>query len=120
MVRYLTKVEAHRLLGELLDHLRDMVEFSLNTELRQSNVTGLKWAAIDLGRRMIVINAEDLKNGNDHGVPLNDTAVEIIQTPNRKTPNACFHLQRRTHNTMQYQNIQKRLKKSRDKRVQMA
>ena len=78
-VRFLTRTEADRLLGELPGHLRDMVEFSLHTGLRQANVTQLRWANVDMVRRMVIVNSDEFKNGNDHSVPLNDIAAEVIR-----------------------------------------
>jgi len=79
-IRWLTEQEAGRLIDELPDHLAVMVQFSLHTGLRKSNVTGLQWSQIDMGRRLLYIDGEDFKNGNDHAIPLNDAAVEAIRS----------------------------------------
>jgi integrase len=78
-VRWLTRPEADRLLSELPEHLRDMVEFSLHTGLRQANVTGLTWQAVDMVNRVAYVAAEDFKNGSDHAIPLNDIAMAVIR-----------------------------------------
>jgi integrase len=77
-IRYLRRDEANRLLKELPNHLKDMVEFSLHTGLRQSNVMGLRWDQVDMRAKMVIVSAEDFKNGRDHSVPLNDIAIDII------------------------------------------
>ena len=54
-IRWLTPEEAQRLLAELPDHLRAMAGFSLETGLRQANVTGLQWSQVDVTRRFLVL-----------------------------------------------------------------
>lgn len=51
-VRYLTAEQACLLIQELPEHLADIVQFSLSTGLRRSNVTGLEWSQVDLQRRV--------------------------------------------------------------------
>jgi len=51
-IRWLTQIEATRLLEELPDHLEQMARFSLATGLREANVTGLEWTQVDLDRRV--------------------------------------------------------------------
>lgn len=77
-VRWLTQQEAQRLLEELPEHLAAMAQFSLHTGLRKSNVTGLRWSQIDMAQRLVYIDGDDFKNGNDHAMPLNDAAVEAV------------------------------------------
>lgn len=50
-VRWIMPEQVKTLLAELPPHQHDIVLFALATGLRQSNVTGLKWAQIDLQRR---------------------------------------------------------------------
>ena len=78
-VRFLTENELGRLMKELPPHLQSMVEFSIMTGLRQANVAFLKWANVDLQRRMVWIDASEYKNKRMHGVPLNDRAAEVIE-----------------------------------------
>ena len=77
-IRYLSRLDAQRLLNELPEHLAAMVEFSLHTGLRQANVTGLKWENVDIPNRMLIVNPEDFKNGQVHSVPLNQTAISVL------------------------------------------
>jgi integrase len=79
VIRFLTKDQAVRLLDELPEHLSDMVEFSLLTGLRKSNVTGLTWSTVDLGRRMAWVESIQSKNGESFAVPLNDEAISVIR-----------------------------------------
>ena len=49
-VRWLTPEQAVALIAALPEHLAAMVEFSLATGLRQSNVAFLEWTEVDLER----------------------------------------------------------------------
>jgi integrase len=77
-VRYLTPEEARRLLDELPDHLRPVVEFALATGLRMSNITGLQWSWIDMERRHASIPGRVMKNGQPLPLPLNDIAMGVL------------------------------------------
>jgi integrase len=78
-VRWLKADEVARLLDALPEHLRPMAALSFATGLRQSNVKDLKWSQVDLARRVIQIDGDEMKNSNAHGIPLSDAAVEIIR-----------------------------------------
>ncbi|WP_418251432.1 tyrosine-type recombinase/integrase [Granulosicoccus antarcticus] len=77
-VRWITQDQARTLLSELPTHLADMAEFSLNTGLRQSNVSYLKWDQISLERQLAWIHAEDSKNSKALTVPLNRGAMSVL------------------------------------------
>ena len=51
--------------------------------LRQRNVLELKWEQIDIQRRTAWINADQTKGGQAIGVPLNQTAIHILQQQKR-------------------------------------
>jgi len=78
-IRSLTGEEFYRLLGHLPEHLADMALFSVATGLRQGNVRTLEWNQIDLVQKHAWISAAQHKNGRPHAVPLNDTAVAVLQ-----------------------------------------
>ncbi|PHV12072.1 tyrosine-type recombinase/integrase [Chitinimonas sp. BJB300] len=78
-IRSLTKEKAQLLIKELPDHQRLIVLFALATGLRQGNVLGMTWEKVDLERRIAWVEAEDFKNGNDHSIPLNDTALAVLR-----------------------------------------
>lgn len=78
-IRWLTQVEAERLLGELPDHLADMARFSLETGLRRSNVTGLQWSQVDIVRRVAWIHPDQAKAKKAITVPLSDTAIAVLR-----------------------------------------
>ena len=79
-VRWLTENEAHRLILALRPHIADMALFSLETGLRESNVTLLRWEQVDLSQRLVYIEGDDiLKSDKAFVVPLSDTAIEVIK-----------------------------------------
>lgn len=79
-VRWLSREEAGRLLPLLPEHMRMLAEFSLETGLRRSNVTGLEWSQVDLVRRAAWIHPDQAKAGKAIAVPLSARAVEIIRS----------------------------------------
>ncbi|ESS71257.1 integrase Int [Methyloglobulus morosus KoM1] len=56
-----------------------MVRFSLETGLRQANVTGLQWTQVDLVRRCAWIHPDQAKARRAISVPLSKTAVVILR-----------------------------------------
>jgi integrase len=78
-IRWITKEEAHRLIKELPSHLQAMVSFSLETGLRQANVTGLQWSQVDLTRRCAWIHPDQAKARRAITVPLSKAAIVIIR-----------------------------------------
>jgi len=87
-IRWLTPAEAERLLAELPAHLADMARFSLETGLRRSNVTGLRWSQVDLARRVAWIHPDQAKARKAITVPLSDTAIAVLrrQRANPRAP----------------------------------
>ena len=78
-IRWLTREEAARLIAVLPEHLAPMVRFSLETGLRQANVTGLRWAQVDLVRKCAWIHADQAKARKPIPVPLSAEAVEVVR-----------------------------------------
>jgi integrase len=89
-VRWITPEQAQALLAELPEHQREMVLFALATGLRQGNVTGLCWSQIDLARRTAWVHGEDVKNGDDLHVSLNDLAMNVLWRQQGKHPERVF------------------------------
>jgi integrase len=77
-VRWLTRIEADRLLKELPAHLEAMARFTLETGLRESNVVNLQWSQIDMTRRCAWIHAENSKSGKAIPVSLSKEACRLI------------------------------------------
>jgi integrase len=59
-------------------------------QLRQSNVTGLRWAQLDLDRKTGWIAADDAKGGEDIHISLSDLAVEVLARQRGKHPERVF------------------------------
>jgi len=89
-IRWLTREEAERLLKELPAHLIAMVRFSLETGLRQSNVTGLLWSQVDLERKVAWIHPDQAKARKAIGIPLSDSAVSVLKSQIGKHPTHVF------------------------------
>jgi integrase len=77
-VRWITPEQATTLLAELPRHQRDITLFALATGLRQGNVTGLKWAQIDLIRQTAWIPAEEAKGDEDIHISLSELAIKVL------------------------------------------
>jgi integrase len=56
--------------------VKPIVELALQTAMRQSELTGLRWDNVDLTRRVAVLAMT--KNGERRAVPLSTRAVEIL------------------------------------------
>ncbi|MGJ0486641.1 MAG: tyrosine-type recombinase/integrase [Methylomicrobium sp.] len=76
--------EEKRLISELPKHLQDMVNFALNTGLRESELTQLKWSEEKPKLGIFVLSGERTKNGEDRIIPLNSIAIAIIDAQRGK------------------------------------
>ena len=77
-VRWITPDEAQRLIAALPAHLAAMAEFSLQTGLRQKNVSYLKWDQVSMERQTAWFHADEMKNGKTLAVPLNKLAMRVL------------------------------------------
>jgi integrase len=74
--------------SKLIEHtnkqlLKDVFTFAAATGLRSGEIQNLKWQNVDLPRRQIsIVNSEEFttKSGKSRVVPLNDTAITVLQT----------------------------------------
>ncbi|EFN9290341.1 site-specific integrase [Escherichia coli] len=78
-IRWLTEEESKRLFAEIAPHFFPVVMFAITTGLRRSNVTDLEWSQVDLDKKMAWIHPDETKAGNAIGVPLNETACQILR-----------------------------------------
>ncbi len=92
-IRSLSPDEWAQLLSELPPHLADMAIFSVATGLRQANVKNLCWHQISLERKHLWIAATDHKNGIALSVPLNATALEVLNRLQGQHPTHVFTYQ---------------------------
>lgn len=85
-IRWLKKEEYLSLLTVLPDYLKPMVQFSVATGLRQSNVKLLTWEQIDLKRAIAWIHPDQSKSGEPIGVPFNKEALNAVKGQLNKDP----------------------------------
>lgn len=78
-VRWLSHQEAKKLLSELPEHLKAMATFTLETGLRQANVTGLTWQQVNIDRQCAWIHPDQAKARKAIAVPLSPGAIDIIK-----------------------------------------
>ncbi|WP_245911081.1 tyrosine-type recombinase/integrase [Neisseria iguanae] len=79
-IRWLKPEEAQRLIDAAKPrYFADLIIFSLNTGLRQTNVLGLKWNQVDLERRICWYHPDEMKAGKALGVVLNEAAVSVLE-----------------------------------------
>ena len=64
--------------GDLLDHLRPLVQVALNTGLRRGELLGLTWGAVDFPGKMLTVTAATAKSGHTRRVPLNREALDTL------------------------------------------
>jgi integrase len=79
VIRFISREEAEKLLGELPEHQARMVIFALETGLRKSNVTQLRWKQVDLPRRIAWVNPDEAKESKGIAVPLSAAAVALLE-----------------------------------------
>lgn len=93
-VRFLAPDEERRLLealdaklGTLEDELRPVVLAALLSGMRRSELVGLRWSAVDLGRRTLTLTRT--KSNRVRRVPVNDALAALLETlPGPRTPDA--------------------------------
>ena len=99
-IRWITKEEAAQLLEKLPQHLRDICQFALATGLRKANILTLEWLQVDLSRNHALVHADQSKTAKPIAVPLNESAIQVLQrrlgthpkyvfTYNKKPINEC-------------------------------
>jgi len=76
-VRYLTEVEAKKLIEACSETLRPIVITALNTGMRLSEILNLKWSEVDFDRGVFVIKQS--KNGEPREVPLNQEMLCLLE-----------------------------------------
>jgi integrase len=77
--RSLTVEQVKNLMQELPAHQRETVMFALATGLRQRNVLSLEWSQVNLELRHAWVKATHSKNRRPIAVPLNNTAMNVLQ-----------------------------------------
>jgi integrase len=90
--RTLTPEELRKLLAALGDDpFSDIVRLLLLTGQRRTEIGGLQWSEVDLGRGMIVLPPARTKNGRQHELPLSRQALAILgRQPRRNSTDFVF------------------------------
>ena len=88
--RWITKKEFARLETELPHHLAAMALFAVNTGLRKTPLTELKWSWVDLENDHISIPAQFMKDGKSFGIPLNEWAKAALESVLNENPEYVF------------------------------
>jgi integrase len=75
--RWLTPEEEQRLLAASPPWLQEIIVFALHTGMRRGEILTLQWSHVDLSRHTLTILEQ--KNGARDTLPVNDTAMEVLQ-----------------------------------------
>lgn len=77
---WVSRAQAHTLLGKFPPHTRGMMIMALATGMRRSNVTGMEWSRVDVKRGTYYVPASNAK-GRRKGIPvkLNSDALAILE-----------------------------------------
>ena len=89
-VNFLTPEQATKLLDELPDYLKPMVEFSLATGLRKQNVNQLRWKQVDEAQRIAMFQPGEVKNDLPFACSLNDDAMRVLAAQKGKSKTWVF------------------------------
>lgn len=89
-VRWLDPEQVKILFDALPEHTLHAVIFDLSTGVRHSNVVGLRWDQIDLKRRVAWYYGDETKNGEDLVIPLNDSAMQVLELCKGRHPEYVF------------------------------
>ena len=75
---WITPEQFNRIQDRLSPHISDLMRLAIATGMRYRNLNDLEWNNIDLARKVIFIPSATFKGKRDHVVPLNDTALSVI------------------------------------------
>lgn len=75
-LRFLEKEGIQRLLGHCEGHLKDIVEFAINTGMRKGEIFNLKWHDIDWNNGLIYLL--QTKNHEKREIPFNESVRNIL------------------------------------------
>lgn len=78
-VKYFSEKEFEEIFNHLTEWVRPLVLLAKNTGLRKTNVCNLQWSEVSLKDKLIVLDAEVMKNSHCLGMPLNEIALNVIK-----------------------------------------
>ncbi len=87
---WITHEQWAALYKELPTHMKPMATFALYTGLRQANVLGLTWSRVDLERKVVWVDAPDMKAQVAAGIPLSTEAIDALKSVQGQHPEFCF------------------------------
>lgn len=87
---WITHEQWEKLYAELPKHMRPMALFSVLTGLRQANVLGLEWSRVDMARKVVWVEAEDMKADEAISIPLSKEALAVLKTVQGQHPQFVF------------------------------
>ena len=70
--------------------ITDIIIIAINTSMRRSEITALKWRNIDLQKR--TARLFDTKNGDNRTIPLNSDAVTVLKKQTRNLNGYVFNI----------------------------
>ncbi|MDP2371903.1 tyrosine-type recombinase/integrase [Rhodoferax sp.] len=87
---WITHEQWDTLRAELPPHMLAMATFAVTTGLRQANVLELQWSRVDLKRRVVWVEAENMKGGKAIAIPLSEEATAVLVSVQGVHPEFCF------------------------------
>jgi len=60
-------------------HLKHIVVLALASAMRSSEIRGLRWEQVSLGRRMVTLAGDSTKNSRVKHVPLYADAMDVLE-----------------------------------------
>ena len=81
-LRWLTAEEWKKLRKAVYAHselLGQLADFSIATGVRENNALNLEWSQVDLRRRAAWFYADQMKGRVEHGIPLTDGAMDVLE-----------------------------------------
>ncbi len=90
--RYLTENEAATLLAHSPEFLRPIIFTALNTGMRKSEITSLKWSQVHIDDAPApFLELLQTKNNKNRFVPLNEDMIDLLATLNKGDDDFVFH-----------------------------
>ena len=78
-MRYLTHEVYKKLIDNISNNYKDVLDFLVFSGMRLGNVLDLRWEDIDFKNRIIIVRAQKSKNKEDLIIPINEKLCSILQ-----------------------------------------
>lgn len=88
-VRFLSEVEAEKLMRAAADHLKPIILTALHTGGRLREILSLRWRDIDLERRLIYFSHENTKSGRQREIPMSDKLHALMSAHLEEAKRLC-------------------------------